>query len=79
MVMSAQKCVPVKSELGPEPNLPSEDEGDDSDEIPELQECSDKKIEGVCEEYERNKAMVDTDRDVSRLFLPFVKIATYHV
>jgi hypothetical protein len=81
--MSAQKCVPVESELDLEPNTPPEDKGDGNDEIPELQKCSDNKVEGkdkgAHEGYERNKAMIATDCDVSRLFLLFATIVTYHV
>ena len=84
MATSARKCVSVDTELEPEGN-PSldvfEDGGDDDEEMPELQECSDDKDEDerAHEEYEKNKAMADADRDVSRLFLPFAKITPYYV
>lgn len=65
------KSVSVDTELEPEVN-PSldmfEDGGDDNEEMPELQECSDNKDEDewVHKEYEKNKAMADADHDVSR-------------
>jgi len=57
-----------------EPDLSSdlfEDEGVDDDEMPELQENSDDEDEDeeAREEYERNKAMANTDRDVSHYFI----------
>jgi hypothetical protein len=84
MATSARKRVSVDTELAPEVDPSSdmfEDGGDDDDEMPELQECSDDEDEDerVHEEYEKNKAMADADRDVSRLFLLLAKIVTYYV
>ena len=84
MAMSARKRVSVDTELEPEVDPSSdmfEDGGDDDEEMPELQECSDDEDEDeqAHEEYEKNKAMADADRDVSHLFLPFAKITPYYV
>ena len=82
MATSARKHVSVDAELEPEvdPSLDMfEDGGDDDEEMPELQECSDNEDEDeqVHKEYEKNKAMADADCDVSHIFLLFEKINTY--